>query len=129
MNPEQLKIYKREKSRQFNANLKALRLEKKHSSPGTASTAKPPAEPPADRAKPPAEPAEPGLMLEDIFFKLEELESKLSDLLDVKFDELESKLSDLLEVKFAELLEELEELDTEELKPRPPFQLQQNAFA
>ena len=127
MNPEQLKIYKRDKSRQFNANLKALRLEKKHSSPGTASPAKP-AEP---AAKPPADRAESGLMLEDIFFKLEELESKLTDLLDVKFDELESKLTDLLEVKFAELLEELEELDTEELetKPRPPFQLQQNAFA
>jgi len=134
MNPEQLKIYKRDKSRQFNANLKALRLEKKHSSPGTASPAKPAepaAKPPADRAEPPADRAESGLMLEDIFFKLEELESKLTDLLDVKFDELESKLTDLLEVKFAELLEELEELDTEELetKPRPPFQLQQNAFA
>ena len=130
MNADQLKIYKRDKSRQFNANLKALRLEKKRSN----EPAEPPAKPPADRAKPPAEPTEPGLMLEDIFFKLEELESKLTDRLDVKFDELESKLTDLLEVKFAELLEELEELDTEELeeletKPRPPFQLQQNAFA
>ena len=115
MNPEQLKIYKRDKSRQFNANLKALRLEKKHSSPGTASPAEPPAKPPADRA-------EPGLMLEDIFFKLEELESKLTDLLDVKFDELESKLTDLLE--------DSEELDTfDRLETRPPFQLQQNAFA
>ena len=130
MNPEQLKIYKRDKSRQFNANLKALRLEKKHSSPGTASPAEPPAKPPADRA-------EPGLMLEDIFFKLEELESKLTDLLDVKFDELESKLTDLLDVKFDELeskltdlLEDSEELDTfNRLETRPPFQLQQNAFA
>jgi hypothetical protein len=121
MNPEQLKIYKRDKSRQFNANLKALRLEKKRSNPGTASPdpAKPPAEP---AAEPPADRAETGLMLEDIFFKLEELESKLTDLLDVKFDELESKLTDLLE----DTDEDTEELET---KPRPPFQLQQNAFA
>jgi hypothetical protein len=126
MNPEQLKIYKRDKSRQFNANLKALRLEKKYSNPGTASPAKP------------AEPTESGLMLEDIFFKLEELESKLTDLLDVKFDELESKLTDLLDVKLDELESKLTDLleDTDEdtfdqleTKPRPPFQLQQNAFA
>ena len=111
MNPEQLKIYKRDKSRQFNANLKALRLEKKYSNPGTAS---------------PAKPAEPtGLMLEDLFFKIEELESKLTDLLDVKFGELLDELDDLLDTK----LEDTDRLEELETKPRPPFQLQQNAFA
>ena len=122
MNTEQLKAYKREKSRQFNANLRELRLKDKAKKLSSDSDDE------VLERDPPA-----GLILEDLFFKIEELESKLTDLLDVKFDELLDKLDDLLDTKFDDRLEELDKFDDRELetKPfeRPPFQLQQNAFA
>jgi len=62
MNAEQLKIYKREKSRQFNANLKALRLKDKE-----------------NKQLPPDE--GDGLSLADLLFKMEDLEAKLDDLM------------------------------------------------
>ena len=60
MNADQLKIYKRDKSRQFNANLKALRLKDKENKQFTARD---------------------GLTLADLLFKMEDLETKLDDLM------------------------------------------------
>jgi hypothetical protein len=72
MNADQLKIYKRDKSRQFNANLKALRLKDK------------------ENKQLPQLPliARDGLTLADLLFKMEDLETKLDDLM-FKLDILE----------------------------------------
>jgi hypothetical protein len=65
MNADQLKVYKREKSRLFAANLKALRLKDKENK-------QIPQLPPTARD---------GLTLADLLFKMEDLETKLDDLM------------------------------------------------
>jgi hypothetical protein len=70
MNADQLKVYKREKSRLFAANLKALRLKDKAKKQGDQG----------DEGD--------GLTLADLLFKMEDLETKLDDLM-FKLDILE----------------------------------------
>ena len=65
MNADQLKVYKREKSRLFAANLKALRLKDKAKKQGD----------------PQGDPQGDGLTLADLLFKMEDLETKLDDLM------------------------------------------------
>jgi hypothetical protein len=74
MNADQLKVYKREKSRLFAANLKALRLKDK------ANKQLPPPELSGDEGD--------GLTLADLLFKMEDLETKLDNLM-FKLDILE----------------------------------------
>ncbi len=66
MNADQLKVYKREKSRLFAANLKALRLKDK-----------------AKKQLPPELSGDEGdgLTLADLLFKMEDLETKLDNLM------------------------------------------------
>lgn len=70
MNADQLKVYKREKSRLFAANLKALRLKDKAKKQGDQG----------DEGD--------GLTLADLLFKMEDLETKLDNLM-FKLDILE----------------------------------------
>ena len=63
MNADQLKVYKREKSRLFAANLKALRLKDKAKKQGDQG----------DEGD--------GLTLADLLFKMEDLETKLDNLM------------------------------------------------
>jgi len=141
MNAEQLKIYKREKSRQFNANLRALRLKdkaKKQKRTGDTDSddetlertnqehlkmilkgnlQDKQADPQADQGD--------GLTLADLLFKIEDLETKLDELLETKLDEILNKL-DIMETIIEPKLE-----TRQPLKPfeRQPFQLQHSVFA
>jgi hypothetical protein len=137
MNAEQLKIYKREKSRQFNANLEALRLKDKAKKQKRTSDTdsddetlertidnqerlkmilkgNPQGDPQGDQGD--------GLTLADLLFKIEDLETKMNELLETKLDEILNKL-DIMETIIETKLET--KLETRQpLKPfeRPPFQ-------
>ena len=81
MNAEELKAYKREKSRQFNANLKSLRLKEKAKNQDKQ-----------DR--------QDDNRLDDMLVKIEQNHSS-------KIDELLNNVDELLETKFDEMLNKL----------------------
>jgi len=146
MNAEQLKIYKREKSRQFNANLKALRLKDKAKKQKRTSDTdsddevleRPDKQGNYQATDQVTDQGDP--MLVDLFFKIEELETKINELLkgvvggrnpllDEMLDEILNKL-DIMETIIETKLET--KLETRQpLKPfeRQPFQLQHSVFA
>jgi hypothetical protein len=145
MNAEQLKIYKREKSRQFNANLKALRLKDKAKKQKRTSDTDSDDETlertidnqehlkmilkgnPQDKQADPQADQDDGLTLADLLFKIEDLENKIDNLLETKLDELLDKL-DIMET----IIEtKLETKTNQPLKPfeRPRFKLQHSVFA
>jgi len=82
MNAEELKAYKREKSRQFNANLKSLRLKEKAKNQDQQD----------DR--------QDDNRLDDMLVKIEQNHSS-------KIDELLNNVDELLETKFDEMLNKL----------------------
>ena len=103
MNPEQLKAYKRQKSRQFNANLKSLRLKEK--AKNQTETIDNTIDNTIDQQYNTInqqEKQDDKLSLEDLFVKIEELEtnnsSKIDELLETKFDEMLNKLN-IIETK------------------------------
>jgi len=110
MNPEELKAYKREKSRLFNANLRELRLKDKEKKQT------------ADQQDNNNQPTRQGnnqddnqadeLSLEDLMdiyetldTKLDLLETKLETIIDTKLDIIETKLETIIENKLYEPLE------------------------
>jgi len=135
MNPEQLKAYKREKSRLFNANLRELRLkdkEKKQTADQQDNNNQPfkKVEPnkrlrplnPDTRERNPAtrqgnnqdDNQADELSLEDLMdiyetldTKLDLLETKLETIIDTKLDLLETKLDTIMENKLYEPLDKL----------------------
>ena len=124
MNPEQLKAYKREKSRLFNANLRDLRLkdkEKKRTAdqqPNNQGTAQGTAQ--GSNQDDNQDNQEDELTLQDLMDIFETLdtkldiiqnkletiiETKLETIIDTKLDLLETKLETIIENKLYEPLE------------------------
>ena len=110
MNPDQLKAYKRDKSKKFNAHLRDLRLkEKKRISDNQPDQ-------PDDQ---PDNQPDDNLTLQDLMdifstldTKLDLLESKLETKLENKIDELLNNVDRLLDIKIDELLNRLDTIES-----------------
>ena len=92
INPEQLKAYKRQKSRQFNANLKSLRLKEK--AKNQTETIDNTIDNTIDQQYNTInqqEKQDDKLSLEDLFVKIEELETKFDEMLN-KLNIIETKM-------------------------------------
>ena len=110
MNPEQLKEYKREKSRQFNANLKALRLKEKAKNQTDTidqqdNTIDKQDDNQTDTIDKQDENQDDKLSLEDLLVKMEEYHSS-------KIDELLNNVDELLDTKLDELFNRLDIIET-----------------
>ena len=118
MNPEQLKSYKREKSRLFNAHLKALRLKDKENKKRTAD--KQDGNQDGNQEKQDDNLQDDNLTLQDLMdifstldtkldliqTKLETIiETKLYEILDNKLDLIDNKLESIIETKLETKLE------------------------
>ena len=118
MNPEQLKAYKREKSRLFNANLRELRLkdkEKKQTADQQGNNNQPfkKVEPKTRQGTAQDTNQEDELSLQDLMdiyetldTKLDLLETKLETIIDTKLDLIETKLETIIETKLENVVRE-----------------------
>ena len=114
MNPEQLKAYKREKSRQFNANLRELRLKDKARQGNPQGNLQGNLQGNNQGSNQGNNQADE-LSLQDLMdiyetldTKLELIETKLETIIDTKLDLLETKLETIIENKLYEPLDKLE---------------------
>ena len=119
MNPDQLKAYKRDKSKKFNAHLRDLRLkEKKRISDNQDNTIDK-----QDDQQPDEQPDELSLQdLLDIFSTLENkldlIDNKLETIIENKLDLIDNKLESIIETKISE----------ETFKTKQPISRQPNSI-
>ena len=117
MNPEELKAYKREKSRLFNANLRELRLkdkEKKQTADQQGNNNQPFKKvEPKTRQGNNQDDNQDELSIQDLMdiyetldTKLDLIESKLETIIDTKLDLIETKLETIIETKLENVVRE-----------------------